>query len=343
MRYENSMLRIGIIGCGGISNVHNQSIKALSKSKAVELVAVSDVRREQCESLAKLWQNVAIYDDAQEMLDKENLDVVHVCVPSYLHTKYAVMAIEKGCHTLIEKPVCLTEDDMKLLEEAQSKSSVKIMVGQVLRFFNEYLFLKDAYDKKTYGELQSFVMKRLSPLPNWGHDDWFSDPEKSGTVMCDLHIHDSDFVRFMLGEPSDLEVNSLYKGNQPIQSITTYIFENKNLLVSAEGSWNNPANLNFEAGYRAVFEKATVVYNSNLTQTVSVHSQDEISYPDLKNRDLPSFEGEGINFNAIEPYYNEIAYFIDCIENDKPIERATLSEGIKSVRLVKRELTLNNK
>ena len=87
---------------------------------------------------------------------------VHICLPSYLHAEHAVLAMEKGMHVFCEKPVCLTAEEGRRLLEVQKKTGVSVMVGQVVRSFDEYRYLKDVYDNKTYGKLKSIVMQRIS-------------------------------------------------------------------------------------------------------------------------------------------------------------------------------------
>lgn len=70
----------------------------------------------------------------------------------------------------------------------------------------EYLFLKKLYEEKKYGNLKSVIMQRISNNVNWGYQDWFHDPVRSGSVILDLHIHDIDFLRYMLGEPDYVDV-----------------------------------------------------------------------------------------------------------------------------------------
>lgn len=84
------------------------------------------------------------------------------------------------------KPVCLTAEEGRRLLEVQKKTGVSVMVGQVVRSFDEYRYLKDVYDNKTYGKLKSIVMQRISGDTKWGFEDWFHDEKKSGSVILDL-------------------------------------------------------------------------------------------------------------------------------------------------------------
>ena len=174
----------------------------------VEVVALADCREEFLQKAAAEFPEARTYTYGMELIERENLDAVHICLPSYLHTEHAVAAMKKGMNVLVEKPVCLTREEGELLLETQKETGVKVMVGQVVRAFDEYRYLKEVYVNKTLGKLKSIVMQRVSGNVRWGFEGWFHDEKKSGSVVLDLHIHDLDFLRYMLGEPDDFEVRA---------------------------------------------------------------------------------------------------------------------------------------
>ena len=144
-------MKIGLIGCGGMGTTHNLSLKALSGKMDVEVTALADCRQEFLERAAKQWPGAKTYTTGMELLREEELDAVHICLPSYLHAEHAIAAMEKGMDVFLEKPVCLTREDCSRLLEVQKKTGARVMVGQVVRSFGEYRYLKDIYEKKTYG------------------------------------------------------------------------------------------------------------------------------------------------------------------------------------------------
>ena len=167
-------MRIGVIGCGGMGTTHYLSLKVLSeKEDDVEVVALSDCRKEFLDKAASYFPEAATYEYGMELIEKEQLDIVHICLPSYLHAEHAVRALEKGMNVLVEKPVCLTEEDCQMLLEAEKRSGKKVMVGQVVRSFEEYKYLKEAYDTEKFGKLKSITMERISGDVKWGFEDWF--------------------------------------------------------------------------------------------------------------------------------------------------------------------------
>lgn len=328
----NGKLKVALIGCGGMGMTHNLALKALSKEWDIEMTAIADCREEALKKGAALWTGVHTYDTGMELLAQETPDIVHICLPSYLHAEHAIVAMKKGSHVFIEKPVCLTREDGERLLKAEKETGVKVMVGQVLRSFPEYLYLKKVYEEGALGKLKSLVMQRISGKVKWGFENWFHDEVKSGSVVLDLHIHDLDFLRYMLGEPDSFEVKAAaYDSGMINQVVASYQFGK--VFAVAEAVWDESPALKFEPSYRACFEKGTLCFNGTRTPSLTFYSTDgEISYPKLKQKNMEDHSA-GINISNLGPYYTEIQYFLKCIRQEEPVERAPLAEGVKSVLL----------
>lgn len=331
-------MKLGLIGCGGMGTTHNLSLKALSARKDVQVVAIAECREEFREKAAKLWPDARLYQWGMDLIEQESLDAADICLPSYEHTRHAVAAMEHGMNVFVEKPVCLTEQDCQMLLDTQSKTGRKVMVGQVLRSADEYRYLKEVFDSKRYGALKSLVMQRIGGDVAWGYQDWFHDETCSGSVVLDLHVHDLDFLRFLIGEPDEISCKATtFKDGMINQIITNYQFGK--IFATAEGCWNVSAKMPFQASYRACFEGATVVWQSSAPHPMSVYEQDgTIVYPEFHPEYAVEDSSAGINISNLGPYYTELRYFVECLEKDEEITLAPLSEGVKSVRLALKEL-----
>lgn len=294
------MLKVGLVGLGGISGAHIPSWK---ETEGAELVAVCDVRPEQLAHAEGLRQ----YTDFHQMLDEENLDILDICLPTFLHTKFAVEAMERGIHVLCEKPVSLEIEDVDLLYRTAEKNGVKFMVAQVIRFWPEYQLLKEIYDTKRYGKLLSGEMERLGVHPKWSWDSWMMDEKRSGAVPFDLHIHDLDFAVYAFGAPSKV---THFRSKRPDQDYLNAVYSYPEFSITTEASWY-AAGYPFHMSFRFQFEDAVAAYENG---KMSIYLRDD--------RVICPFEeanaGEFSQLPQGSGYTNEIQYFVDCVRYDRP-------------------------
>lgn len=324
------MLKVGLIGCGFMGGMHSACYKVID---GVEVVAVADVRREKAEEVAKV-HGAQIFASGEELINGADVDIIDICLPTYLHTEHAVMAMNKVKNVFIEKPVCLTKEEGKLLLDEQKKTGANIQVGQVIRLWDEYKWLKDAADEGRFGKLHSAVFQRLSSYPTWAWEGWLHQGEKSGSVALDMHIHDVDFMRYLMGEPESFTSSATRDNIGMIEQIFT-TFKFADAVATVESCWHYPDDFPFTAGYRVMFDKATVV---NGADGLMVYYKDGGKE---KIEIKPSFEGAndiGGNISSLGGYYNELKYFVERLTEGKPLELAPLDEGVKSVELALAEI-----
>ena len=116
-----SAKRVALIGCGAICGNHIQGILAAGQT----LCALCDLLPEKAQQAIEKYQlqDVRVYTDYREMLEREKPDAVHICTPHYCHADMVVAALEKNVHVLCEKPMALTYADCEeMLAAAMSKS-----------------------------------------------------------------------------------------------------------------------------------------------------------------------------------------------------------------------------
>ena len=112
---EMKMLRIGLIGCGYMGGMHSACYQAIEGAK---VVAVADIRAEKAQAIADV-HGAKIFETGMDLINEAEVDVIDVCLPTYLHTEHAVAAMKKGRDVFIEKPVCLTREEGELLLQTQ--------------------------------------------------------------------------------------------------------------------------------------------------------------------------------------------------------------------------------
>lgn len=313
------MLKVGLVGVGVISTLH---IPAWLSLEDVELVALCDIRPEQMEK----YPNIRQYTDFYEMIEKEKLDVLDVCVPTYLHAEFSIAAMEKGINVLCEKPISLDEADISRMYEAAEKNKVKLMIAQVLRFWREYSVVKSIYDSKKYGKLLSGTMTRLGGYPATSWDGWLMDEKRSGLVPFDLHIHDLDFLVYAFGKPKN---KTSFRAKRPEQDFINIVYEFDDFFIGTEASWY-ASPYPFTAHYRFQFENAVVSCEAG---GFKIHEKDGAV---LGLQDVIGEFSETKHLSA-NAYLNEILYFLDCVKNNietdkvKPCELEAVIKTLKEL------------
>ena len=141
------MIRVGLIGCGFMGGMHAACYAALAEL-GVKVTAIADDRPEFLAQM-KEQTDAQTYESGMALIEQADVDVVDICLPTYLHTAHACAAMEKGRDVFCEKPVCLTEEDMQALLETKKRTGRKVMVGQVIRLWDEYAWLKKTVDAGT--------------------------------------------------------------------------------------------------------------------------------------------------------------------------------------------------
>lgn len=298
------MLKVGLVGVGGITGSH---IPAWESFEDAELVAVCDIRQEMMDKCPTKRQ----YLDFDEMLANEELDILDICLPTYLHADFAVKAMEKGINVICEKPISLKREDVARIYETAERNNVKFMVAQVLRWWPAYEFVKEVYDSKKYGRLLSGSMTRLGCYPKWAWDGWMMDEKRSGMVPYDLHIHDLDFMVYAFGAPKKA---TNFRSRQPDQDMLTAIYEYDDFYIMSEASWY-ASPYPFSAKFRFQFENAVIANEGELT----VYEKNGTVYQPSKEA-APGETGD-IALPKTNAYANEIRYFTDCVKNNTPVDK----------------------
>lgn len=167
-------LRAGIVGCGFIAKVRH--IPAFKRSKkTVDLCAVCDLNGKLAKETASDFRITNAYSNVSEMLSKEDLDIVDICVPPQVHAPVAVEAIEKGCNVIMEKPMALKTSDCDKMLDASRKHGVKLCVIHNDIFHPPFLKAKELVANGAIGDFVG--MRIFLSTPRWDmidlKDHWY--------------------------------------------------------------------------------------------------------------------------------------------------------------------------
>lgn len=196
--------RIGIVGAGGISEVHLQAIKLEPR---VYVQAIADISLETARMQAEKHLIPHIYTDYKEMLDNEELDIVIICAPNFMHAPVAIDALTAGTHVLTEKPMTMDVESAQRMKSTADEQGKILMVAQNNRFHGETLMLKRLIEQKKLGQIYHVktAWMRRSGIPGWG--SWFTQKRLSGGgSLIDIGVHMLDLALWLMGFPKPVSV-----------------------------------------------------------------------------------------------------------------------------------------
>ncbi|MGC3969537.1 MAG: Gfo/Idh/MocA family oxidoreductase [Pirellulales bacterium] len=199
------------------------------------------------------------YSDWREMLKDPNVDTVDICLPPALHAEVAVAAMAAGKHVIVEKPIALETAAAERMAKKARETGKLLMVGQVLPFFSEYVFAREAIESGKYGKLLGGHFKRVISDPTWIKD--FYDMQGTGGPVIDLHIHDAHFIRLVCGMPKAVFSAGRVQDDTVRFLTTQFVFDDPTLAVSATSGVINQQGRSFTHAFEIYLEKATLMYD----------------------------------------------------------------------------------
>lgn len=187
----------GIVGAGKIAE--SQMAPAIAAVPGHELVAVSRREMVSARQFAARHGAVRAYDNAEALLNDEQVDAVYVATPPHLHASETILAAQAGKHVLCEKPMALTTAECRAMIEACRAAGVVLSVCHYQRFNARHQRIRQLVEEKAIGNVTAVRINfsdRFPPQPGvWHHDPRIS----GGGPMMDLGIHCIDLLRYLCG------------------------------------------------------------------------------------------------------------------------------------------------
>jgi UDP-N-acetylglucosamine 3-dehydrogenase len=278
-------LRAGVIGVGAMGKNH---ARLYSELPGVELIGVADVNETLATSIAQSY-GCKPFADYNDLLN-ENLDVLSIVVPTTLHKKVALDAIQKGINVLVEKPIADTVENADEIIKVARQNKVKLMVGHVERFNPAIIKLKELIDSGLLGKVVSISAKRVGP---------YNPRIRDVGIVLDLGTHDIDIMSYLCGE----KIKEVYA------SAGTVVHSHEDHAIIT---------LNFGSGSSGVID--TNWLTPHKVRNLTVIGSQGIAEVNYIEETLRIFDQEWVRDAKIEkeePLKLELLHFIDCVQRDK--------------------------
>ncbi|ETA82371.1 lipopolysaccharide biosynthesis protein [Youngiibacter fragilis 232.1] len=236
------MLKVAIAGLGEISQIHLAAIRELEK---VQVTAVCDID----ESRLVEFENVNRYSSLEEMLDSEVLDVVHICLPHYLHLDATRQCLLKGINVFLEKPPGLDYRDARVLADLEESSVKKVCLCLQNRLNPTTMALLERLESKEAGEAVGIkaLVPWYRPAEYYKSKPWRGTMRYAGGgLMINQAVHTLDIMQLIGGTPDRI---SALAGN-----LLDYTMEVEDTVA---------ANIHFKNGIRAFFMGTNASYTNS--------------------------------------------------------------------------------
>lgn len=345
------MLRVGIVGTGGMAKVHAH---CFMRNPHCQVAAVSGHTQKNTKAFARgKWGQVSYseplgeftplypipktYSSAQELAKDPHLDFLVIASPNALHYEQARAALLQGKHLLIEKPVTVgIRQAEKLLTLAQ-KLRRTVSVGQVWRFHPEVEAARHIVARGKIGKIVKVKSFGIHTL--WGPSGWFRDPALAGGgALLDMGVHGLDAVLYVLGQPQArvafAHLKSAFSPREPspppffIDDLGVLCLElNGEIPCILESGWDHPVAEGGEATSLFLGERGYVRF---LPFAAAQVVRGKLKPIKVKNLD--------ITMEAL--YQKQADHFVQVLLGRKQNSVIPLDIGVDSMRILERAYRL---
>ncbi|MBX7255719.1 MAG: Gfo/Idh/MocA family oxidoreductase [Candidatus Hydrogenedentes bacterium] len=313
------MLRIGVVGAGFMGRAHCQAYQQIPEVEEIHLLTLRHTVP-QAKSLAAEYSKIVAIETSLDALFEAGIHALDICTPTPSHASLLRAAIAQQTPVLCEKPIDLDFRRARALVAEADSAGVPLMVAQVIRFWPEYIYLRDTIRSGRLGALMHLAMERYSPMPGWSDGDWFRNLEASGGALFDLHVHDIDFARDVLGLPRAISCCGRTRDHKAYTDVFTTLVFDAPYTVTAFASYEMPRSVPFRMKYRALFESGMLEYDIQQKPTLVEYDENVRSAIDLSSE--------------VNGYRAECSYFARCVARREAPDEASGSSAAETIRLL---------
>ncbi|VVB59238.1 UDP-N-acetylglucosamine 3-dehydrogenase [uncultured archaeon] len=306
-------LKVGVIGAGKMGLLHACIFNSLDNSM---LTAICEKKLLVSNILKNFISSVNIYRDFREMVDKENLDVVVITTPVFLHKMMVECAMEHNLHIFVEKPLAMNTEECQIL--LSKRFECKSLVGYCRRFMETYTLAKKIIENTDLGKVhyfysQLFVSQVFKQQKGWQYNQEMS----GGGVLMDLGSHAIDLFHYLFGDIDTVHAFGKPVFNKDVEDYVSVNLKFKNEIFGLlQLSWSVRnyrlpelmIKFQLEDGIVTVTEKYIDIYSEK--ETTNYKKGSNIFYKQNLVKNIP------INVGGSE-YTSEDLHLLNCVIDNR--------------------------
>lgn len=304
-------LRVGIVGLGQVAQITHLPVLS-SLRQLYEVTAVSEISAELRERVGDEYSIPRRYPTAQDLLEKEEVDVLFVLTPDETHTEIAVAALDAGVHVFVEKPLCLCLREAEEIRAAQKRSGKQVMVGYMRRYASAFLeakkqlgtcapinyarargivgenglvigqtatFVSAGLPKRTLDESRARRRKLLTEAIGDLPDEYV----RAYRELCGLGCHDLSALRELLGPPRGVVAARTWRDGR----FTTALLDYGDFVAGYESGIDSQLRFDAHIEVQGEFGSLTLRYDTPYIRHFPTRLHvEETDYPALRRATL---------------------------------------------------------
>jgi UDP-N-acetylglucosamine 3-dehydrogenase len=301
-----------------------------------ELAMICDTDDKTLKRFSKSYKQVELIKDYKLILERKDIDAVHICLPHHLHAKFAVEALNAGKHVLCEKPMANTLEECDRMIDAAKKSGKKFMIAENQRFLPAHIKIKEIIDSGAIGEIKMVrtyeggsEVGSMSDENSW-KCNW---SEGGGGAWMDSGVHRLAVLNYLVGDVASISGQA----ERLLSKCENKADDNCAFEVQFENGALGQIAISFtvasewDCDLMIYGTKGTILERHNREKPIQLYStlpgENSCKWiePEVVHKPYPGYYS--ISFAE------EIKHFYDCIINNNPVQFTGL-DGRKALEVV---------
>lgn len=309
--------KVGVIGLGKMGLLHFGILNTLSN---VQLISIADTDKNILNYIKDLNSEVYTYDNGSDMIDREELDAVFICTPSFTHAELSISCINNGINFFIEKPLSNTlESSIKLINKLKLTNLINQVGYSCIHFMPTFAKAKKLLDANIVGKIAHFSSSMYLSQTFTQEKSWkYKKDLAGGGVLINLASHLVYALIWFFGELQSVNAHTTKLYSVEVEDFCSVLFNFKNGVIgSLDTSWSVPGYRNPEMSINIHGDNGIMNITSDFIKLHLNNPYKDFNegWNTIYKQDLYS----GLDFFlASEEYVREDSHFIDCVTNHNP-------------------------
>jgi len=331
MKNSSRNLGVCVVGAGDISNYF---LKSWKKIKGVDLISIADIVEERAINTTHEYGIKSWYRDYKKAVDLDNVDIVTVCIPTYLHPEISIFAANSRKHVLCVKPIALSLEEADEMIETTRKNRVKFCVGFMRRFSHGAEILKRLLEKGGVGRPVLYSVNHTRPIRP---KRFMHDKKNCGGPIIDMCCHYFDLWRAIFGsEPVRVMAQGLIfgKDKKELKDIKALAYDTASLIVTFASGDIGTINITwgFPSGIVLPGREEEVWGPEGMISGLKFNTKKIVIRRDIGENNCEKETTIKIESTFQDPFDLLVEHFVQTIREDKPLS-VTGEDGRKALEI----------